>query len=87
MCYYFCMEKELKSEGASTHLTQWNEDTFILARKVVDILSAHSNPYEAEAACGMALAVAACRVKQWPFRGRLESKPLPEGLQASHQCQ
>jgi hypothetical protein len=68
-------------------LTQCNEDTFILSRKVVDILSAHSNPYEAEAACGMALAVAACRVKQWPFRGRLESKPLPEGLQASHQLE
>lgn len=40
---------------------------FTLARKIANLLNAHPSPYEAEAACTMAQALASARVKQWPF--------------------
>ena len=46
---------------------------FALARKITDLLKSHPNPYEAEAACGMAKEMASCTVKQWPFLSERDS--------------
>ncbi len=47
---------------------QFNQVAILeLAGKIAALLNEHPNPYEAEAACGMARELAACKVKQWPF--------------------
>ena len=62
---------------------------YSLAQKITAILSAHPNPYEAEAACGMAKEIASCRVKQWPFSGAekslaVQTEPLPDTALVGH---
>jgi len=52
--------------SAKTH----QEDVFNLAQRIADLLIAHPNPYEAEAACGMAKELAKCRAEQWPFMAK-----------------
>ena len=46
------------------------DDVFNLAQKIAELILAHPNPYEAEAACGMAQELARCRVAQWPFMAK-----------------
>jgi hypothetical protein len=60
-----------------------------LVAKLVEMTEAHPNPYEAEAACGAALAIASCRVKMWPFRGGrsflgVRTAPSPDTTPAGH---
>ena len=65
------------------------DHVFSLAQKITEILNAHPNPYEAEAACGMAKEASSCRVRQWPFScageySREQIKPLPDTTLVGH---